>query len=130
MARRPKRLNEKHLMAARLKAAGKTHAEIVGELGIDEATLLTWLATPIVKEQIAVLREQAFQVTANHLAHISSSATQTMLNIMNDEKNAATVRLNAASKILDLTLKCREIDLSKEIGELREIVEGLTRSQS
>jgi hypothetical protein len=76
-----------------LKEAAKT-------VGISEVTAWRISKTPEFQEEYRQVKHEAFEQSLGRLQQASSTAVSTLLNVMEDLKNPAAVRLRAAECIL------------------------------
>ena len=74
---------------------------------ITETTAFKYLKNGL-SEEINKIRKRYIEESLKKLEYASVKATDTIINILEDEKSANSVRLNASRTILDYSLKIRE----------------------
>lgn len=74
---------------------------------ITETTAFKYLKNGL-SEEINKIRKRYIEESLKKLEYASVKATDTVINILEDEKSANSVRLNASKTILDYSLKIRE----------------------
>lgn len=74
---------------------------------ITETTAFKYLKNGL-SEEINKIRKRYIEESLKKLEYASVKATDTIINILEDEKSANSVRLNASKTILDYSLKIRE----------------------
>ncbi len=93
------------------------------ESGISEATLRRWLNDPVFSAAFTEARERLFEGTLTALQKASGDAVKCLHTIVNDEDAPASVRVNAAGKVLDLALRSREqLYLTERLQKLEQII--------
>ena len=85
-----------------------TAAADAADIGL--RTLHTWLAEPAFSDAYRTARREATQQAIARLQQVSSDAVQVLADIMNDTSAPKTVRVSAASKVLDTAIKSVELD--------------------
>ncbi len=83
---------------------------------ISEPTAYNYLKNGLLDE-IKKIRKKFIEESFNKLEYASVKATDTIINILEDEKSTSSIKLNASKTILDYSLKIRE---------QTEIIEKLT----
>lgn len=87
-----------------------TIAAAADKLGVNDRQIYRWLEeSEFVAAYRAARREAVGQAIAR-LQQTSSHAVTVLLSLMADRKTPATVRLNAASKVLEFAVKAIELD--------------------
>ncbi len=74
---------------------------------ITETTAFKYLKKGLA-EQINKIRKQYIEESLKKLEYASIKATDTIINILEDEKCTNSIKLNASKTILDYSLKIRE----------------------
>ncbi len=74
---------------------------------ITETTAFKYLKSGLL-EEINRIRKKYIEESFKKLEYASVKATDTIINILEDEKCANSVRLNASKVVLDYSLKIRE----------------------
>ena len=74
---------------------------------ITETTAFKYLKNGLA-EQINKIRKQYIEESLKKLEYASIKATDTIINILEDEKCTNSIKLNAGKTILDYSLKIRE----------------------
>ena len=85
-----------------------TAAADAADIGL--RTLHTWLAEPAFSDAYRIARREATQQAIARLQQVSSEAVGVLSNIMNDASASKTVRVSAATKVLELAIKSVELD--------------------
>ena len=75
--------------------------------GISEMTAHKWLKGGL-KDEINKIRKSYIEDNLKRLEYASIKATDTIINILDDETCSKSIKLNASKSILDYTLKIRE----------------------
>ncbi len=89
--------------------AAKDVREAAGQAKVPERTLYTWLSEPAFKAALYEAEGRLIdQVTRRLLKHQDAAMT-TILLIMADQKYPASVRLRAATAVVDYMLKLRDL---------------------
>lgn len=87
--------------------------------GVSYTQLRRWLADAGFSEAYRRARSVLFESTLAGLQSVVSDAVKTLHSIMNDESNAASVRVSAASRLLDAGFRSREqIENESRLAEL------------
>ncbi len=96
--------------------------------GNSEATLRRWLKDPAFSAALTEARERLFEGTLTALQRASGDAVMCLHSIVNDEETPASVKVNAAGKVLDLALRSREqLDLTQRLQKLELIISEKSR---
>lgn len=96
-----------------------TFAAAAAKLGITERTLYTWLNEPAFKEAYRVACRASVQQVIAQLQNASNNALSVLLEIMNDKKEKASIRLTAAKTLLENGIKAFELeDLAQRVEAL------------
>ena len=93
---------------------------------VPERTLYTWLKDANFAEAYRAARRDAVIHAAGRLQQFSAAAASVLLSIMAKETTPAHVRVNAASKVLDLAIKIVEIeDLAARVAIFEAMIHDL-----
>src|SRR5262249_19699879 len=107
----------KQARAAALLAAGRTVRETAAECHAGERTIPTWLGNPTYRASVSELRDRMVAAAAGQLSATAPEAVVELRRLLTDP--AATIRLRAASAILDALIKLREHgELAERVTEL------------
>lgn len=87
--------------------------------GVSYTQLRRWLEQPVFAEAYRRARSVVFETTLANLQSVTSSAIEVLSSIMNDKANAASVRVNAAGKLLEAGFRSREMmETERRLAEL------------
>lgn len=87
--------------------------------GVSYTQLRRWLAETGFSEAYRRARSVLFESTLSGLQSVVSDAVKTLHSIMNDESNAASVRVNAAGKLMEAGFRSRDVmDTEARLAEL------------
>lgn len=87
--------------------------------GVSYTQLRRWLAETGFADAYRRARSVLFESTLAGLQAVVSDAVKTLHKIMGDESNAASVRVNAAGKLLEAGFKSRDmLDVEQRLAEL------------
>src|SRR4051794_13862781 len=98
--------NAKQERLAILLASGRSVKDAAVEAGIGERTAHTWLDDPAYRAFIAELRGRMLNEAVGKLTDATGAAADELRRLLKDE--AASIRLRAATAILDALVKVRE----------------------
>lgn len=85
-----------------------TAAADAADIGL--RTLHTWLTEPAFSDAYRTARREATQQAIARLQQVSSEAVGVLSDIMNDTSAPKTVRVSAATKVLELAISSTDID--------------------
>ena len=118
------KLNTKHRQCIRLLADGLTVAEAAQVLGVGERTVYNWRAKP---EFLAALRSadaDNLREISRKLTTSSDTALGVLETIMNDTTAPASVRVRAASEILNHRARFYElVNLGDRLADIETRLE-------
>ena len=98
-------------------ASGLTQVHAAERAGVSEKTVRTRLADPVFKQRVAEVRSQMVERTMAALTASGMAAVQTFLQLLQAESES--VRLGAATKLIELAAKLREsYDLEARLAAL------------
>src|SRR5262245_41209465 len=87
--------------------------------GVSESTLYRWLREPAFAAEYQRARREAVRQAVAQVQRVSWAAVSVLMQLMVDKTAAPSVRLNAASKILDLAIRAVELeDMEARIAAL------------
>lgn len=96
-----------------------TIATAAAAIGIEERSIYRWLNEPHFAEAYRVARREATAQAVARLQQYSGAAVQVLVDLMEKESTHASVRLAAASKVLDLAIRAVEIeDMAERLAAL------------
>lgn len=78
--------------------------------GVPERTMYTWLKEPRFDAEFRAMRRDAVKQATARLQQASGYAVSVLCQLMTKETVHASIRLAAASKVLELAIKSVEID--------------------
>ena len=104
-------------------ASGLTQVHAAERAGVSEKTVRTRLADPVFKQRVAEVRSQMVERTMAALTASGMAAVQALLHLLQAESES--VRLGAATKLIELATKLREsYDLEARIVALEAQAEA------
>lgn len=110
------RLNKRQADALAALATTGSNREAAEQAGVNERTLRRWLNDP---RFMSEYRRQSREISGRAISAVMAAqveAVQALRAGLRDE--SADVRVRAASRLLDLGLKLRDVDLEARISEL------------
>jgi len=93
----------RQLHAMELLVAGKSDAEVASELGIDRSTIWRWRQNPTFADEVVRLQHLQREAAFARMAALVTAAVDVIGAVMTDPEAPASVRLRAASEVLDRT---------------------------
>jgi hypothetical protein len=78
--------------------------------GVPERTLYTWLKDPLFDAEYRVMRRDGVRQATARLQHASAAAVSVLCQLMAKDTTHPSIRLAAASKILDLAIRAVELE--------------------
>lgn len=112
-------LKQEKVIAALLSEVTITAA--ANKAGVGERTIYTWLNEPVFKEAYRVACRASVQQVIAQLQNASNNALSVLLEIMNDKKEKASIRLTAAKTLLENGIKAFELeDLAQRVETLEK----------
>ncbi len=107
------------LNAALAVAAGQPASVAAAAAGVTVRTVRRWLKRPAFKAAVEEIRSQLVSETLGKLLAQNGAAVDTLAALMKSEQDQ--VKLAAASRLLELTLKTRhQVDLQREIEFIKD----------
>ena len=92
------------------------------KIGVTEGTLHKWLKDPAFVEAYRAARRDAVAQAVARLQQVSSAAVAVLVQVMADRGTMASVRVAAASKILDYAIKAVELeDIAARLDALEQL---------
>ena len=95
------KLNHRHKRIAQLMAIGESYKVIAEMTGYNYTYIRSVAAQRIVKTEVRKIQEKVFSVPAKAYRKHFQGAVLTQKEIMDDKRNKASVRLNAAQDFMD-----------------------------
>jgi hypothetical protein len=90
-------------------------------LGINASTVYRWLQVPAFDTAYRQARREAVSVAIGRLQQVSGAMVGVLVQVAADKKIAPSVRVAAASKVIDLAIRAVELeDLAARIAALEE----------
>jgi hypothetical protein len=115
--------NARQERVAVLLAAGRSIKAAAEEVGVGERTAHSWLDRPDYRAFVHGLRARLLDEAVGRLAGAANAAVATLVDLLDDE--SPTVRLRAATGVLDALLKVREnVELSDRVARLEGAADG------
>ena len=115
----------KHAQAILMLAQGISQAQVAEILGVHHNTVWRWLKNNEFADLVANARAVMFEGTMN----LISEKSMDMVNILSGiAGNSPDIRgrVNAASKILDLQLQAKQLEVEQQLEEMRSQIAALT----
>lgn len=101
--------------------AGKTPAQASVSTGVPSATIYRWQRDPAFQSELATMRREVIRTSLDLLTAGARSASGEILLILKDKDVPASVRLRAATEVLDRLHKWAELeDLENRIKMLED----------
>lgn len=98
--------------------------EAASKSGISEATGFRWLQEPDFNEHYREARRAAVNQAISQLQQVSSSAVQTLKEVMADQGAPPASKVSAAKAVLEMAFKAVELDdLAQRIEKLEESIQ-------
>ncbi len=103
----------------------RTMEDAAAAAGVHRATLWRWAQEPIFRTAVANARRDVFSSTVNRLVMASTVAVDTLQTICGDPAVQPSVRVSAASSVLEHTRRAMEVDdLAGRLDDLEERMAG------
>jgi hypothetical protein len=98
------------------------------KIGVNESTLRRWLGEAAFDAAYRQARREAVGQAISRLQQVATHAVTVLLQVMADPKTPASVRVAAASKVLDLAIRAIELeDIEARLAALEEAQRALPR---
>lgn len=115
------KLSRKRELAILALLTSSTLAEAAIHCGVAEVTLWRWLKNDLFREHYRKARRQALELAVDRLARIAGDAVSTLENVAKDTKALPSSRVSAAKGILEIALRCVELqDIEDRVSKLEE----------
>lgn len=102
-----------------LMLSGKSQTVIAKELGVTKATITRRIHTPEFAEMLSQYRKRVLDGVVTELTTNAQKSVTTLVQLLDEE--SPSIRLSAASKILQLTQDYSlQTDLLKDIEEIKK----------
>lgn len=119
------KLTAKQQAFARYLVAGHSVPSAGQETGISERTAWRWWALPVLRDTVMRGHSDALHLAATRLTAGLGIAVRVLLDLMQDDKVPASVRIRAASDWIGHALRLFEIvDLDARISALEQQAKG------
>ena len=97
------------------------------QAGVSNVTGHNYLNDPTFKAEYARIRRETFQLATNKLQQSAVQAVEVLNNIMVDDENPASSRVQASRAVLENAYKAYEMDdLQQRIEQLEELLNERT----
>jgi transposase-like protein len=117
-------------MLALAVARGLSVRAAARSIGENESTAAKWAARPDFKGRVNRLREEVISEAVGALAGLAKAAVSTLGELMKDT-NEPEVRFKAARAILSDLISVREhAEVTRELAEVRKLVEPQAQNRS
>ena len=94
-------------------------------IGVNAATIYRWLHEPDLAGAYRLARWEVLQAAIERLHQASSTASEALIEIMEDRQNSAATRSRAAATVLEYSLRAKEVeDLEARIAALEQQMGG------
>jgi len=121
MAAFSEKLSRKQERALTALLSHSTVTEASEACGVSERQLWRWLKDPKFSAAYNRLRNRLVESTLDRLAQMCGEATDTLRDTLTSEAAPAAVKVTAAAKILQLTLKLREtVEIEDRLRSIEE----------
>lgn len=115
------RVTDNQLISALL--ISPTIKQASDKVGLTEQSVYSRLRKPEFREKLQNARNTQFEVISNKLEDANFKALDTLINILEDIKVPAGVKVKASQIILDLSLRNREqVDILKRIRDIENMI--------
>jgi hypothetical protein len=115
--------NARQERVAVLLAAGRSIKAAAEEAGVGERTAHSWLDRPDYRGFVHGMRARLLDEAVGRLAGAANVAVGTLVDLLGNE--SPTVRLRAATGVLDALLRVREhVELSDRVARLERVADG------
>jgi transcriptional regulator with XRE-family HTH domain len=118
-------LSAKQASALPQLAAGLSYATVADNLNINPSTISKWLRSPRFAAELAALRRDVYLHTSAAIGAAACDAVAVLRHLATDPEIAPAVRVSAASKLLDASLKGAQLDAQWDPVTLNEIMSRL-----
>ena len=118
-------LSAKQASALPQLAAGLSYATVADNLGINPSTISKWLRSPRFAAELACLRRDVYLHTSAAIGAAACDAVAVLRHLATDPEIAPAVRVSAASKLLDASLKGAQLDAQWDPVTLNELMSRL-----
>src|SRR3712207_516344 len=102
-------LNHKQQQAIAALLGSRNVEAAAKAAGIGERTLWRWMAEPEFAAALSAAEGAAIDAATRRLVHMQDGAIDTLQSVLDDPRATATVRLRAATAVLDYLLRLREL---------------------
>lgn len=110
--------------AAMALAVGKSVAKAAQDAGVDPRTVRRWQKKLHFLELVEQFRTELLEKTVGRLFRANTKAVQALVTLLTDDQSS--IRLGAASRLLDLSFKARKLlELENELEEQRKLLTEL-----
>jgi hypothetical protein len=110
--------------AALALASGATGAAAALVAGVSVPTIRRWQRKSEFKALVSQTRAEMISETLGKLISVNTSAVNTLVDLLTDEQSS--IRLGAANKLLDLTLRVRAaVDTEEAIERIKEQIAAI-----
>jgi hypothetical protein len=118
-----------HAIAALLKTT--TIGKAAAAAGISDRTLRRWLQRADFQAAYRAAKREMINGAVHILLHATSSATQVLVNIMNDPEQPSSSRVAAARTILTMVMRSfRDDDTEARLREVEQLLAEFTQRGS
>lgn len=98
-------------------ASGQSVAAAARAAGVHQKTVARWMRRPHFKALVDGIRSEMIQATLGKLLAVNGQAVDTMLSLLESKQDQ--VRMSAASKLVDLSLRVRQaVEVDRRLGEI------------
>lgn len=115
------RITDEKMLEALITVGNITEAARM--LNCNRKTIYDRMKRPDFYERLQTQRKNGFVLATAKVTDAQSTAINTLVNIMTDEKSGTMARVRSAQAILDVALKVTQItDIVEEIQEIKQIM--------
>lgn len=114
-------LTPKQIRAVELLICGKSSGDLTKELQISRQTLSRWRRSDLFQKELTRAQAESLQELTRRLQSLGHLSVEVIREVLESPTAAATVKLRAASAVLESLLRLREaVDLEQRLGALEE----------
>ena len=112
-------LNHKQQKAVAALLSSPNVEEAAKAVGVGERTLWRWMGEPEFAQAVTHAEAGAIDAATRRLVQLQNGAIDTLQAVLDDPKIAPSIRLRAATAVLDYLLKLRELrNIEARLGAL------------
>ena len=118
-----KSLSPKQLQSISLLLEGRSKISVCEELGVGQSTMSIWCGDPLFKSELEARQEEMFQEACGRVKANLCAAVDVLAMLMQHHDDS--IKFKAASKIIDTSLKFKELmDIEPRLKALEHSLEA------